>query len=248
MILSDLGLATPPWIVGHRGAAGIAPENTLDSLQLAVEQGADMIELDLQLTADGQLVACHDWDLRRMGDSELVIEQSALAELQQIEISGAFRDTGCRRTLATLGEVLALLPAQLPINLELKRRQAAPAAIAEQLVAAIADRQRVLISSFDWPLLTTVRQRLPEVAIAPLGGRSTDPNALIAAARELAAVAVHCRQSLASRELIAAARRPVLVYTINDAPAAQQAFANGVSGIFTDFPGRLRQQLMEVTA
>lgn len=64
-----MNLPPSPWIIGHRGASGESPENTLESFQLAVTQGACMIEMDLQLTADGHIVVVHDWTLERLAKS-----------------------------------------------------------------------------------------------------------------------------------------------------------------------------------
>jgi glycerophosphoryl diester phosphodiesterase len=246
MTLSSLDLPAPPWIVGHRGAAGEAPENTLDSLLLAVEQAADMIEIDLQLTADGHLVAGHDWSLERMGGIDLTIEETPLETLRGIEVSGTFRSPRARRFVSTLSSILELLPEEMPLNLELKRRSADPALLAVRLADDIGGRDRLLISSFDWPLLAEVRRRLPRIAIAPLGGRSADPQELVAAAVRLDAWSVHCSQALVDDELVAAAaERPVLVYTVNELADAQEVFALGVAGVFSDVPGRLRRQLEE---
>jgi glycerophosphoryl diester phosphodiesterase len=237
-------LPPPPWIVGHRGAAGEAAENTLDSLRLAIDQGADMVELDLQLSADGELVACHDWHLERMGDRALVVEEATLDRLAEVEVSGPFRQAGHHRTLATLPQVLAALPSDVPLNLELKRRRADPARLVERLAVTVSGRPRLLVSSFDWPLLETVRRALPDVPLAPIGGRHADPAALVDAAAALDAWSVHCRRSLATARLVAAAGgRPVLAYTVNEPAAARRLFDRGVRGVFTDFPGRLRAGL-----
>jgi len=248
MIPSDLGLGRPPWIVGHRGVAGEAPENSLDSLLLAVEQGADMVEFDLQMTAGGELVACHDWTLERMGGVDRSVEASRFEDLERIEISGPFRRPDVHRVLATLDEILTLLPGAVPLNLELKRREAEPKRMARKLVADIGRRERLLISSFDWELLGAVREESPAALLAPLGGRRADPAALLAAADRLDASSVHCRDSLVHADLItaaAAAGRPVLTYTVNEAADARRLFEMGVQGVFSDFPGRLRRQLGE---
>ncbi|MCZ6726958.1 MAG: glycerophosphodiester phosphodiesterase [Acidobacteria bacterium] len=244
MTLSVLSLAARPWIVGHRGAAGEAPENSLESLLLAVEQGADMIELDLQLTADGSLVACHDWTLERMGGIELTIEETPLDALREVEISGEFRTPRARQFVSTLSSILALLPPEMPLNLELKRRLADPAVLAARLAEAVASRDQLLISSFDWLLLAEVRRWLPKLPLAPLGGRSANPRELIATAVLLDAWSVHCSRTLVDHELMElAAARPVLTYTVNELAEAQELFALGVAGVFSDFPGRLRRQI-----
>lgn len=246
MTPSELGLAAPPWIIGHRGAAGEAPENTLESLLLAIGQAADMIELDLQLTADRRLVACHDWTLERMGGVDVTVEEATLDSLREIEISGRFRTRRARRFLSTLSSILTLLPPEMPLNLELKRRRADPTVLAASLAEAVAGRDRLLISSFDWPLLAEVRRQLPQIPLAPIGGRSADPRALVATAIRLDAWSVHCHQRLVEHELVAsAAGLPVLAYTVNDLAEAQGLFALGVAGVFSDFPGRLRRRLEE---
>jgi len=248
MTLSLLESTTRPWIVGHRGAAGEAAENTLDSLHLAVEQQADMVEFDLQLTADGELVAGHDWDLERMGQSPLVIESSTSVQLAQVEVSGPFRTTTSERRLATLDRILATLPQSLPLNLELKRRHAPVDRLASRLARAVSRDGRVLVSSFDWTLLEAVRREAPTLALAPLGGSTADPAELAETAATLSAWSIHCRDSLADEALLSAASdagRPVLVYTINEPDAARRLFDRGVAGVFTDFPGRLRRQLAE---
>lgn len=241
-----LGLPAGAWIIGHRGAAGEAPENTLDSLRLAVEQGADMVELDLQLTADHRLVLAHDWDLERMAGRDLVVERATLDQLAAAEVSGRFRRPGDSRRIATLEQALDELSDATPLNLELKRRAAPIDALVAALAAAIIDHRRLVVSSFDWALLAAVRQALPTVPLAPIGGRSVDPGALLRAAEELDAWSVHCRHTVADDGMIAAAGdggRPLLVYTVNEAGRAAELLARGVRGIFTDFPGRLRREL-----
>ena len=243
-----LGLPEPPWIVGHRGAAGEAPENTLASFRLALEQGTDMIELDLQLTADGALVACHDWDLRRLlarapaGDSAeggniegTVVETSTLSALRRSDLE-----------LPTLPEILAALPADTPLNLELKRRRADRQAFAHALRLAVADRSRLLISSFDWTLLAAVRELEPERPLAPVGRVRSPP--LLAAAERLGAWSVHCHRRMVAAPLVAATHdrgRPLLAFTVNDPAEARRFFDLGVDGVFTDHPGRLRRELAE---
>lgn len=227
-------ILTPrPWIVGHRGVAAEALENSLESLQLAVTQRADMIEFDVQLTADDRLVAFHDWDLLRLANRPEIVEESPLALLVELMPS-----------LSTLEEILTSLPESMPLNVELKYRIADSEQFTRALVEALGDRQRILLSSFEWDLLAVVRTALPEVAMAPLGEET--PEALLDAAERLSAWAVHCHYPLATPELIqtaAAAGWPVLVYTVNEANLARALFEAGVAGVFADAPGQLRREL-----
>lgn len=231
--------------MGHRGAAGEAPENSLRSLLLAIEQGADMVEVDLQLTADGALVAYHDWELERLTGRPGVVEETTRGELRSARTASPVADER-GEPIADLGEVLARLPAELPLNLELKRRRADPAALAAALAEGIEGRDRLLVSSFDWELLDRVRQRLPDLSLAPLGKHDAD--ALLAAADRLDAFSVHCHRRLAGAALgerSAGAGRPVLVYTVNDPREARSLLGQGAAGLFTDFPRRLRGALRE---
>lgn len=239
-----LELPPRPWIVGHRGAAGEAPENTVASVRLALDQGADMIELDLQLAADGVPVAGHDWTLERMGGVPFEVETTPSDELSGHDVSGPFAAAGGRTAPPTLAGILREFGDEVPFNLELKRRRADRSRFAATVAAAVEGRPNLLVSSFDWELLAALRALLPHLPIAPLG--RDEPRALLAAAERLEAWSVHCRHDLASPNLIERAGRPVLAYTVNDPAAAVSLFELGLAGVFTDHPGRLRQKLPRI--
>lgn len=240
-----LALPPPPWIVGHRGVRAEITENTLAGLAAAVRQGADMVEVDVQLTVDDVLVLCHDWDLQRLGGRSEVVEETASTLLAAVRVHDreAGRDEE-RHRIPHLSEALDLVPGTVPLNLELKRRRAEPERLLDALEPLLDRRDDLLVSSFDWELLAALRARRPELPLAPLARRHAD--ALLAAGERLAAWSLHCRQSLASRALAEAASdvgRPLLAYTVNDAAAARTLFDRGLSGVFTDRPGALRREL-----
>lgn len=237
-------LPPPPWIVGHRGAGGEAPENTLESFRLAVAQGADMVELDLQLTSDGALVAFHDSDLQPIGREPVALETLSLAGLAEVVFLDRRRQEQPGTSIPTLGRVLQELPADLPLNLEIKRYAADRERLVDALGREICGREQLLISSFDWELLHLVRQRLPARPVAPIASRKW--RALLAAAEDLRAFSVHCHRNIARRALARRARaagRPTLVYTVNQASLARRLLGRGVAGLFSDHPGRLRREL-----
>jgi glycerophosphoryl diester phosphodiesterase len=233
---SLLGLAEPPWIAAHRGASSDAPENTLEALHLAVEQGADFVEIDLQLTADGALVLCHDRDLSRIAGIDRVIERETRARLLSVWPA-----------LADLPQALSALPPTFPLNLELKRHEASRLAIGEALMRDLRGRRRpVLISSFDHRLLDTVRSLLPGAELAPIARQ--DAASLLLAGESLAAASLHAHRRLAAAELVDAAAfagRPLLAYTVDDPAEARRLFAAGVAGLFTNRPAALRRALEE---
>ncbi len=230
-------LPAPPWIAGHRGAAAEALENTLASFAVAVEQGADLVELDAQLTTDGVLVLLHDATFERVAGSQLRAEEapwSALADLRLRDGSAPAR----------LDDLFAALPAGFPVNVELKRSGAST----ERLAAAasrLASHPNTVVSSFDWPLLEAVRALAPTLALAPIAGDRTAVDDLLAIAERLGAWSIHVSRALARRGAarLWTAGRPALCYTVNDPDEARYLIDSGASGVFTDRPGELRRAL-----
>jgi glycerophosphoryl diester phosphodiesterase len=247
-----LDLPAPPWIVGHRGVRGPVPENTVGSVLEAVAQGADMVELDLQLTADGRLVVHHDREVSASLGESVVVSRSSLAELRRSR--PGWWSGGRRRSyrMPTVEEVLAAAPAGLPLNLELKRYDVPddPSGMVTALAERIAGRRQILVSSFDHRLLLAVRERLPDLPLAPLGGRRADWTGLVELAERLDAFSIHVHRQLALT-LGAEGRlgepesrtRPILAYTVNRPATARRLSGLGLSGFFSDRPGALRAKL-----
>jgi len=233
----DLDLGERPWILGHRGAAADALENTLESFALARREEANGVELDVQLSRDGMLFVFHDWSLERLAGDHQEVELSTAVELGEVRLAG-------RERIPTFAEALESLPRDYPLNIELKRHNASRAALAAAIAEAVGDRAQLLISSFDWELLAAVRDLAPDLPLAPLADR--DGPALLAAGEELSAWSLHCHRRLARRALLEGATRsgrPVLAYTVDDAAEARRLFARGVAGVFTNRPGALRREL-----
>jgi glycerophosphoryl diester phosphodiesterase len=112
--------ASTPLIVAHRGASHDAPENTLAAFKLAWEQGADAVEGDFMLTADGEIVCFHDKTTKRLTDQDLEVSKTTLAELQNLDL-GSWKDQAFEETkIPVLSEVLATLPEGKQIFVEIK--------------------------------------------------------------------------------------------------------------------------------
>ena len=242
-VLRDLGLPDPPWIVGHRGAAASRPENTLASVAAGLDEGVDMIEVDVQLTADGGLVLVHDWEIE-LGGRRWIVEECDARDLRAAAVGDVSRDA--LTALPSLDVLRGTLPDTVPLNLELKRRRADTSIWLESLLPAITARPRTLVSSFDHALLRAIRVAEPGRQLAPIASRG--PHELLRAAEEIGAATVHCHRRVAFGDFVTAAATsgwPVLVYTINDAGAARDLFGRGVAGVFTDRPGELRAELRD---
>ena len=239
-------LPPPPWIAAHRGALPLL-ENTLPALLRAVEEGADLLEFDVQATADGVLVLHHDEHLARLaGRPDLEVESTSLSELQGVALRHPEHPERTGR-IPTLAELFAALPAGFPLNIELKVRRTAPGRLAELALAATAGRENVLFSSFDAALLRELRRQSAAARIAPLARLWTP--ALERLGEELAAWSLHVAGGVARATAAsppaggASCGPPLLVYTVNDAARARELLAEGAAGLFTDRPAPLRAEL-----
>ena len=169
---------TVPLVIAHRGASGTLPENTLPAYELAALQRADMIEIDLHRTRDGETVVTHDEDLAGLGGRGEIAE-ATLAEIRAL-------DAGNGERVPILDEVLDVFGARIPFNLELKRgRRAIYAGLERAALAAVESRgllDRTLFSSFADPVLARLRallarraHRAAAVAAGPGAAAGTRP-------------------------------------------------------------------------
>lgn len=237
------GFAFPP-IIGHRGAARHAPENTLAGLRTAASLGASCVEFDVRLTRDGVPVLFHDDTVERTTNGHGRLGALTLAQARRLDAGAWFgaRFTGER--VPTLAEAIkVLIRANLAANIELKPEEAQGAATARAVLAVLRkgwphDRPRPLLSSFDWSALATLAA---EDAAWPRGlliRNSRQPDWRAWAVR-VGAAAIHCGARGLDRagvETLRAANLPVAVYTVNDARRARSLWNWGVTAIFTDDP------------
>src|SRR6266850_7844739 len=124
----------PPLIIAHRGASGDAPENTMAAFRLAMDSGADMIELDLHLSKDSALVVCHDSKLNRTARIKKTIKQLTLKELKKLDVGSWFHPRFSGETIPTLEEVLKLTVNRIALNIEIKQGSSLYPGIEKQLI------------------------------------------------------------------------------------------------------------------
>ncbi len=223
-----MGFEQPSLIIGHRGAAGLAPENTLQSFAAAYAWGVQAVELDLYCV-EGQLVVFHDDRLDRTTNGEGPIQRRSLAYLRSL-------DAGAGQQIPLLSEVWATLPDHVGINLELKGRSTAQP-LADFLAHQPA--KEVLVSSFRHAELARFKDLAPQWPVAPLLHRW--PPAPWAIAERLNAYAINLSARITTAKRVAKIHRGgyrCYVYTVNQVGDAQALFAMGVDGIFTDRPDR----------
>ncbi len=227
-----------PLVIAHRGASGYRPENTLSAYALAIDQRADMIEIDLHLTRDGEIVISHDEQLDGLGGAGEVAD-ATLADLRAL-------DAGDGERVPTLDEVLDAFGERIPFNLEFKRgAKGAYPGLEARTLETVTRRgllERTLFSSFDDSLLARLRALAPASRIAFLFS-PRDAARPFERARALGAEAINPWYGLVQRELVEAAHAEGLAvypYTVDDSGDMRRLLDLGVDGLFTNYPDRLR--------
>lgn len=230
-----------PLVIAHRGASAYRAENTLAAYELAIEQDADMIEIDLHTTRDGAIVIAHDAELERIG-GEGEIGDATLEQVRAL-------DAGRGQKVPTLGEVLDGFGSRIPFNLELKCEERGPyPGLEAATLDAVRSRgllEQTLFSCFDDRVLRTLRELEPEARLAVLVSPRA-PDRMLARAAEVGAEAVNPFLTLATAEFVAAAHeqgRAVYPYTPDERVWQQRLLAAGVDGMFTNMPDWLRTLL-----
>lgn len=232
-----------PWIIGHRGASGHAPENTLAAFERAVELGAGFIETDLHLTRDAHFVAIHDRTLERTTNGRGAVRDFTLAQLRDLEAGLWYDRMYMGERIPTIEEILAFARNHdIVVYLELKYEAAW--GMHHALVGALRnpeDAARTVVISFDPGTLADLRKLdatimtgvLVEEARADLVKATVD-----AGARQLCP-----RSTLVTSALVDEAHRSdlhIATWTVNDPEEMRAVIAAGVDGVITDFPDRLR--------
>ena len=238
-----------PLVLAHRGASADAPENTLAAFHLAMEQGADGVELDVWRCGSGEVVVHHDEDTTRTSGVPRRVSSAGLAELRALDV-GAWKHERFRgERIPLLAEVLEALPTAL-VNVELKSRSGRDLALARAAASVIRRAGaggRVVVSSFDWRLLAAFRLAAPEVATGLVfDGRKAWRLRTFLGIRGLRPAAVHPDKRLATDARIAAWTSrglEVNVWTVDDPEEAARLARAGASALITNVPGAIRAAL-----
>lgn len=217
--------------VGHRGAAGHAPENTVAAIHAGIACGVDFVEIDLRRTADGALVTLHDATVNRTTDGRGRVNRLSLQEIKRL-------DAGNGTDIPTLQEAIETAAGRAGLLLELKDR-----GIAQQTVDTVRRTGfpgPLLYASFRHDELARVREADPDALLMVLFDRF--PTASVARAMKYSPSHVGLRHSKATHRLVEAFHRAnllVFVYTPNRPSDIQRAISLGVDGIISNFPDRI---------
>jgi glycerophosphoryl diester phosphodiesterase/membrane-associated phospholipid phosphatase len=251
-------------VIAHAGAQGHAPGNTLPAFAVALEQGADTLEMDLQITADGHIVVIHDGTVDRTTDGTGAVADLTLEELRTLDAGWAFQDAdgdhpyrGEGVTIPTLDEVLEAFPdTPLIVELKLDGGEAIIQPVID-LVAASGRQESIAIASFDEDYLRPVRDQLPDVAtnmpesetfgfyvrqLAGLHPWWSPPGELFQVPEEFDGRQVVTRRFTRAAERLGV---EVQVWTVNEPEDMHRILDAGAHGIMTDHPDRLVEVLAE---
>ncbi len=234
---------------GHRGADGwdkqYAPENTLPSFQKAIDMGADGIELDVQLTKDGEIVICHDEKIDRTSDGKGWLKDYTLQELKQSNFSKPHPEYGFVE-IPKLKELLDLVkPTNLTLNIELKTGVIYYDGIEEktvQLVKQYGMEERVIYSSFNHYSLQKLKKQFPEVPIGLLMGENFVD--IPDYPKRLDAMAVHPPVCVLTKKYIDQCHEhglKVHTWTVDNLDKMREVIAMGVDAFITDCPDNGRR-------
>ncbi|MBT4320189.1 glycerophosphoryl diester phosphodiesterase [Candidatus Bathyarchaeota archaeon] len=215
--------------IGHRGAAGHEPENTLLSLKKAVELGCDMTEIDVHVCASGEVVVIHDEEVYRTTEGTGFVSQMSLDALKAL-------DAGKGETIPTLEEVLSALKGKIQLVVELKGK-GTPAPVHGILENSGWSKESLMVQSFDWNMLEEYLELDPEMRIGVLAHE----NAFHAAryASKVDAYCVNPLHHLIRKTFITKTHKKglkIFPWTVNEPDDIARMKDFGVDGIISDFP------------
>jgi glycerophosphoryl diester phosphodiesterase len=237
--------------IAHRGASAYYPENTIASFEGAISMGADMVELDVQLTHDGEVVVFHDEKITRCTNGRGRIADHTLVELKVLDAGSWFDKKFQGTKIPTLAEILSLCRDKIAVNIEIKT-EAVTEAIAggiEEKSLKIAEQNKmrghIVFSSFDPRAIQHLKDIDSSAAVAVLFEKghygSKMPSDII---ESLRADAFNCSRNELSDKWLANLKLnniPLNIYTVNDENNMRQLLKMGVSGIFTNNPDILKR-------
>jgi glycerophosphoryl diester phosphodiesterase len=232
-------------IFAHRGASGNAPENTMAAFRLAVEQGCEAIELDVQLTRDGEAVICHDHFLNRTTNGSGLIKDYTLAELQRLDAGGWFGETFAGERIPSLDEFLSFIAkTNVTVNIELKNLPIAYEHIERKVVELIHKHgmaEKVILSSFDHYSLAIAAKLDSSLKLGVLfATRLIEPWKYVARL-PFAAYSIHPHFSFVDEEYVKECHNlgfKVIAYTVDDTDWYKHYRRFGIDGIFSNYPER----------
>jgi len=225
-------------IIGHRGASGYEPENTLRSFSKAISMGVDIIELDVHACATGELVIHHDDNVHRTTNGRGNVANMTFTDLRQLKIAGS-------EQIPTLSEVINLVDKQVPINIELKGLDVAKpvAELIKKYMLRGWKGDDFIVSSFNHAQVREFKSLCPTIKTGLLFSRKEIPSKIISIAQKHQANFIGLDTKTVTKDLVQIAHQAkfsVFVWTVNNKKTAYKLRSYNVDGIFTNYPDRVK--------
>jgi len=226
-------------VIAHRGASGHAPENTMASFQKGLELGANVLELDIHMSRDGELVVIHDHKLDRTTTGTGYVKNYSVKELKRFDAAKLFEAYRGEK-IPLLREVFELAKGKAAFAVEIKKCPIFYPGIEKKLVRLIEQSDlvdNVIVIAFYPPSLRKIKRYNPDIKTGILFGRRLIKPWIVAA--KIRANALHPRYDYLGTEMVQEAhKRGFLVHpwTINSATDLERWIKGGVDGITTDYP------------
>ncbi len=236
-LLSRADLDDRTQIVAHRGASGTTPENTLAAMDQAIADGAHWVEIDVQRTADDQVVVIHDRDLMRIGNVPLTVAQTPYAKLARIDIGSWFAPRFADQRIPTLKAVLEHCKGKIKVNIELKYYGWDPQ-LANRVIAIVEASHMendIVMMSLRPEAVAQVKAERPDWQVGLLAAAALTDLTRI----DADFLAVHSK--MVTPGFVRRTHRSdktIQAWTINDTVGMTRMFGMGVDAIITDEPGR----------
>ncbi|MBI1932841.1 MAG: glycerophosphodiester phosphodiesterase [Ignavibacteriales bacterium] len=233
-------------VTAHRGASGYAPENTLSSISVAIELGADFAELDAQETADGEIVLLHDKTLKRTTGIEKNIWEVNYSELNSIDAGSWYNEKFKGEPIPKLSEVIDLVNGKMKLNIELKTN-GHEKELADRVVKIIEDSKftgNCILTSFDFAQIDRAKEINPNLKVGYIF--KTIPSDIDVFKANVNLLSVH--YSLVNKDFMKKSienNKAVYVWTVNDVVEMKRLIDLGVSSIITNYPDVLKKIIEE---
>lgn len=252
-----------PRIIGHRGAAGEAPENTLESFQRAFKDGAAIVEFDVRATQDREVVIIHDATLQRTTDGRGAVSRKRLVEIKKWDAGNRFtQDKGASYpyrgkgvAIPTLEEFFTSFP-QARAIVEIKQERPAIVHKVVETVKRLDRVEQTLLATEKDPIMRAIRKEIKKQGLPIATGFSYGEvkafftslaggkmGSYVPPGQAFQIPSEYGGITLVSKETVAAAHRlglEMFVWTVNEVEEMERLLLLGVDGIITDFPARLR--------
>ncbi|MDM5297355.1 glycerophosphodiester phosphodiesterase family protein [Bacillus pumilus] len=230
------------YIIAHRGSSSAAPENTIAAFDLAVQQGADYIELDVQLTMDQQVVVIHDETVDRTTDGSGPVKGYTLHQLKKLDAGSWFDSRYTHERIPTLQEILERYSQRIGILIEIKhpKRQIGIEKEVVDIMKRFSYSRHIMVQSFDDTALQRIKTYSPSLRTAYI----IKPSVIKLAKRKLAAYStfadcLNMKKTMINRywiNRIHSFRMDVFIWTIKDQQTANRLKKYPIDGVVTDHP------------